>query len=85
MLIVCNIWIKIKVQINFGVINKLYKSSRKPKSLSLTSTLILYLHLNPGQENCFFPSDRIKYDLKYLWKFCHLTENIATEYLKTLV
>jgi hypothetical protein len=33
MLIVCNIGIKIKVQINLGVINKLYKYSRKAKSL----------------------------------------------------
>jgi hypothetical protein len=79
MLIICIIEIKIKVQINFGVINNLYKSSRKPESLSLTSTLILHLQLNPGQANCFLPSDRLNYDLKYTWKFCHLTENIATE------
>jgi len=72
------------VQINFGIINNLYKSSRKPERLSLTSTLTLYLHLNPGQANCFFPSDILKYDLKYIRKFCYLTENIATEWPKTL-
>ena len=53
------------MQINFGIINNLYKSSRKLESLSLTSTLIPYHHLNPGQANYFFPSDRLKYDLKY--------------------